>query len=99
MPDALIVTLPQPLADDVRAAAEARGLSPEEFVRLLLTADLATGDGLALEGAAFELADDVAAAEAFDRDGVAIPGDEVIPWLRSIGSDQELPRPRPRKLK
>ncbi len=33
--DTLTVSLPSPLADDVRAAAEARGLTPEEYIRIL----------------------------------------------------------------
>ncbi len=39
--DTLTITLPGPLADEVRAAAEARGLSPEEYVRQQLADDIA----------------------------------------------------------
>lgn len=39
MADTLTITLPAPLADEVRAAAKACGLSPEEYVRQQLTFD------------------------------------------------------------
>lgn len=37
----LTISIPVPLADEVRAAAEARGLTPEEYVREQLADDLA----------------------------------------------------------
>ncbi len=95
----LTVSLPGPLAADVRAAAEARGLSPEEYVRLQLAADLAFGDSAALFDADLDIEEDLAAVAAYERDGIAIPGEDVLAWLRSIGTDSELPRPQPRKIK
>jgi len=41
MADTLTISIPAPLADEVRAAAEARGLTPEEYVREQITGDLA----------------------------------------------------------
>ena len=41
MADTLTISLTGPLADDVRAAAEARGLSPEEYIRELDADDAA----------------------------------------------------------
>lgn len=41
--DTLTVSIPAPLADEVRAAAEARGLTPEEYVRQQLAWDIALG--------------------------------------------------------
>lgn len=38
--DTLTISLTGPLADDVRAAAEARGLTPEEYVRQQLAWDI-----------------------------------------------------------
>jgi hypothetical protein len=38
--DAFTVSLDGPLADDIRAAAEARGLSPEDFVRQAVAGEL-----------------------------------------------------------
>ncbi|HVY86134.1 MAG TPA: hypothetical protein VG943_13450 [Caulobacterales bacterium] len=95
--DTLTVSLPAPLADEVRAAAAARGLSPEEFVRL----QVAYGVGLDDEDHAFadDIAEDEASAEHYDRTGIGVPGDKVIAWLRSLSTANPLPRPAPRKLK
>jgi hypothetical protein len=43
MADTLTITLPAPLADEVRAAAEARGMTPDDYVREQLTEDIAFG--------------------------------------------------------
>lgn len=98
MSSALTITLPAPLADDVRAAAEARGLSPEEYVRQQVAMGIAFGDDPALlndEG----LEEDLAAVAEFERSGVGIPWEDVRDWLRSIGTDTELPRPTARKIR
>jgi hypothetical protein len=85
-----------PLADDVRAAAAARGLTPEDYVRQQLAWDIAVGandaDDLGVE-------EDIAAFEDYERTGIGIPGEEVNAWLQSLTTDNPLPRPRPRKLK
>lgn len=39
----------------------------------------------------------VAEAMAEADKGLFIPGDEVMAWFNSLGTDQELPRPRARK--
>lgn len=39
--DTLTISIPAPLADEVRAAAQARGLTPEDYVREQLVDDLA----------------------------------------------------------
>ncbi|MGE0742591.1 MAG: hypothetical protein AB7O98_14720 [Hyphomonadaceae bacterium] len=39
--DTLTISLTGPLADEIRAAAEARGLSPEEYIRELAADDAA----------------------------------------------------------
>ena len=41
MADTLTISIPAPLADEVRAAAEAQGLTPEEYVREQLADDVA----------------------------------------------------------
>jgi len=92
---ALTISLPAPLADDVRSAAEARGISPEEFVRRQIAMDVALESEIADD----DFAVDEAIAAEFDRTGVGVPGDEVVAWLKSLGTDHELPRPQPRKLK
>ncbi len=97
MADTLTISIPAPLADEVRAAAEARGLTPEEYVRQQIAWDIAIGDDDA--DPSFGVEEDRAAFEDFERTGVGIPGDEVEAWLRSLSTDNPLPRPRPRKLK
>jgi hypothetical protein len=94
--DTLTISIPGPLADEVRAAAQARGLSPEEYVRQQLAWDIALGDD---DDPALGVEEDVAAYEDFERTGIGIPGEEVEAWLRSLTTDNPLPRPRPRKLK
>jgi hypothetical protein len=95
--DTLTISLTGPLADEVRAAAEARGLAPEDYARL----QIAYGIGLDGEDYGFtdDIAEDVASAEEYDRTGVGVPGDEVIAWLRSLATANPLPRPAARKLK
>jgi hypothetical protein len=44
MTEALTISIDGPLAEDVRAAAEARGLSPEEYVRKALAGSIAPSD-------------------------------------------------------
>lgn len=44
------------------------------------------------------LAEDARRTEAFERTGKGVPWSEVRDWLRSWGSDDEHPMPKPRKL-
>jgi hypothetical protein len=94
----LTITLPASLAEEVRAAAEARGLAPEDYVRQQLAFDIASGgDGAALDDDDIE--QDLAAAADFERTGVGLAWDEVRAWMASWGTAEELPRPTPRKLR
>ena len=68
--DTLTISIPAPLADEVRAAAEARGLSPEEYVRQQLAWDIALGDD-PIEQAGVE--EDEAAVADFERTGMGVP--------------------------
>jgi hypothetical protein len=95
--DTLTISLTGSLLDEVRAAAEARGLTPEEYVRQQLAWDIALGEDDAEP--AFGVEEDIAAFEDYERTGMGIPGEEVEAWLRSLTTDNPLPRPRPRKLK
>jgi hypothetical protein len=95
--DTLTISLTGALADEVRAAAKARGITPEEYVRQQLAWDIALGDDDA--ESSFGVAEDRAAYEDFERTGIGIPGEEVDAWLQSLATDNPLPRPRPRKLK
>lgn len=93
--DALTISIPAPLADEVRAAAEARGLTPEDYVRQQLAWDIALGEDDAEPS--FGVEQDRAAYEDFGRTGMGIPGDEIAAWLQSLTTDN--PHPRPRKMR
>jgi hypothetical protein len=95
MTDALTISIDGALAEDIRAAAEARGLAPEEYVRQQLAFDLQLE---ALHPDDDPSIDEAIAAE-YDATGIGIPGDEVLAWLHSLGTDAPLPRPQARKLK
>ena len=98
MADTLTISLTGPLADEVRAAAAARGLTPEEYVRQQLAFDIA----LDAEPGPWDEAgveEDEAAMAEFERTGVGVPWEEVRDWMKSWGTANELPRPQPRKLR
>lgn len=73
MASTLTITIPEALADEVRAAAEARGLSPEDYVLIVVAEDIELEQELAAElesgarGAADPGADDAAFAEMMAR--------------------------------
>ncbi len=94
--DTLTISIPAPLADEVRAAAEARGLTPEEYVRQQLAWDLALGDD-PIDTPGVE--EDEAAIADFERTGMGVPWEEMRDWMKSWGTANELPRPQPRKLR
>ena len=91
------ISMTGPLADEVRATGQARGLTPEDYVRQQLAWDIALGDDDAQ--ASFGVEEDLAAYEDFERTGMGIPGDEVDAWLQSLTTDNPLSRPRPRKMR
>ncbi len=73
MADTLTISLDGPLADDVRAAAEARGMTPEDYVREQLAESVAPDsayDDLSWEEDQRRLeepGENVPLDEAFDR--------------------------------
>jgi hypothetical protein len=75
MADHLTISLTGPLADDVRAAAAAHRVSPEEYVRLQLTLGVTpdTGEDLSWEEDERRLAEP----------GENIPLDEAMDMLRA----------------
>jgi hypothetical protein len=98
MTSTLTITLPASLAEEVRAAAQARGLSPEDYVRQQLAFEVAFAGG----GDAYDDDDiepDLAAIADFERTGMGLAWDEVRAWMASWGTAEELPRPTPRKLR
>ncbi len=95
---ALSIEIPAPLAEEIRAAAEARGLSPEDYVRQQLTADIARDRGAAAWDDD-DVTEDLAALADFEKTGMGVPWDEVRAWMKSWGTANELPRPAPRKIR
>lgn len=92
-------------ARKLESRAVARGTSVAEFIAELLGTDEKWPEALEsmrLAGrgpwAPSVLAEDVRHYEAFERTGEGVPWDEVRAWVQSWGTDNELPRPKPRKL-
>jgi predicted transcriptional regulator len=46
-----------------------------------------------------DVEEDLRRVREFERTGEAIPGDEVKAWIESWGTENELPRPQPRKVR
>lgn len=74
--DTLTVSIPAPLADEVRAAAEARGISPEEYVREQIA------DDLAFEAEYNDLSWDED-LRRLDEAGASIPAEKVFAEIRA----------------
>lgn len=74
--DTLTISIPAPLADEVRAAAEARGLSPEEYVRQQLEADIEFDKGAAED---LDWDEDI---RRLEEPGENIPLDQAFDELR-----------------
>jgi predicted transcriptional regulator len=91
MADGLTITIDEEQAEQLRAAAEARGMKVEDFVRATLQLGLLQDDN--------DLAEDIRRWEEFERTGEAIDGDEVVAWLQSLKTDNPLPIPKAQKLK
>lgn len=92
----LTVTLPSSLAEEVRAAATAHGVSPDEYVQQTLAADVlfsAVDDDEEAMNEALE------ASAEFERTGMGVPLDDVRAWMKSWGKRDELPPPTLRKLR
>lgn len=83
--DTLTISLTGPLADEVRAAAEARGLSPEEYVREL------AADDLAFEAEFNDLSWDED-LRRLEEPGANIPAEEVFAEIRARLETRAAPR-------
>jgi predicted transcriptional regulator len=46
-----------------------------------------------------DIEEDIRRLEEFERTGIGVPGDEVMAWIKSWGTANELPPPQPRKIK
>lgn len=99
MADTLTLSLDARLADDLRAAAAACDLSVEDYINLALSAEARRASEALGWDKDESWEQDLAELEDYDRTGVAVPWDEAEAWMKSWGSENELPMPMPRKLK
>lgn len=81
----LTISIPAPLADEVRAAAEARGLTPEEYIREQIA------DDLAFEAEFNDLSWDED-LRRLDEPGASIPAEEVFAEIRARLEARAAPR-------
>ena len=79
MADTLTISLTGQLADDVRAAAEARGLTPEEYVRQQIAFDIET-DKAEAEYNDLSWEEDL---RRLEEPGENIPAEEVFAEIRA----------------
>ena len=83
--DTLTISIPAPLADEVRAAAEARGLTPEEYVREQIA------DDLAFDAEYNDLSWDED-LRRLEETGANIPAEEVFAEIRARLEARAAPR-------
>lgn len=97
--DGLHFNIPPPLADDLRAAADACDMSIDDCVRIALSVEARrAAEALGWNEDDDPSIDEVIAAE-YDRTGMAVPWEDMRDWLKSWGADNELPPPQARKLR
>jgi predicted transcriptional regulator len=91
-------------ASALEERAAARGISVSEFLSEMMQAESAPSalDGLREAGrgpwAPEILAEDARRLSDFESTGEGVPWEEVASWMRSWGTPNELPPPKPRKL-
>lgn len=97
MADQNTLKLSPKLIEDLRAAADACDMPFEEYARRVLEREAhLAAEALGWNDQSIE--DDLAALDDYEKEGEAIPAEEVFAWLRSLHTDNPLPRPRARKL-
>lgn len=98
MADTNTLTLSPELVQDLRAAADACDMPFEEYARRVLQREAhMAAEALGWNGPSIE--EDLASLEEYERAGEAIPHEEVFAWLRSLHTDNPLPKPVARKLR
>lgn len=93
----LTLSVPDSLADDLRAAADACEMTVEDFVRRVL--EQQAEEAAEALGWRHNVEEDVAALDDFEADGEAIPAEEVFAYLKALHTDDPLPPPKARKLR
>jgi hypothetical protein len=99
------VQLEASVVDAVETRAAKYGVSVNQLVVELLEADRECDlefEEMERQGegpwSPIALAEDTRAAEEFERTRMAVLGQDVVAWLRSWGTPNELPMPKPRKV-
>lgn len=99
-----LIELDNETAEALESVAQTRGQTLTQFLHELtgLEAPLPLHlEALREQGGPWSpqaLAEDARAAADFERTGEGIPFDDVVDWMNSWGTPQELPVPRSRKL-
>lgn len=93
-------------ADVLEARAKLREMTVAELLTTLVLLDDPLPPGLEAMRASGEgpwspdaLAEDVRRFAEFERTGEAVPMKDVVAWVESWGTAQELPQPQPRKVR
>lgn len=93
------LTISPELANELRAAAEACEMTLEDYPRRVLEREA----HLAAEALGWNedhsIEAEIAAFEEYERTGEVIPAEEVFEWLRSLHTENPLPKPQARKLR
>jgi predicted transcriptional regulator len=93
------LTLSPDLVEDLRAAADACEMTFEDYARRVLEREA----HLAAEALGWNedrsIETEIASFEEYERTGEAIPAEEVFEWLRSLHTENPLPKPQARKLR
>jgi predicted transcriptional regulator len=92
----LKIEIDSALAERVRAAAEAIGVTPDVFVSELIARELLDYGSFDWD-ADLDPAIDRQIAEDAVRTGDLVPAEEVVRWMRSWFTVDELPTPEPRR--
>jgi predicted transcriptional regulator len=92
----LTLTVPDALAEDLKAAADACEMPLEQFLKSLL--ERGAAEAAEALGWNEDIEADLAAFAEYEQTGEAIPAEEVFAYLKSLHTGDPLPPPKARKL-
>ncbi|PZQ15755.1 MAG: hypothetical protein DI565_07845 [Ancylobacter novellus] len=88
------IEVDEEVADALEKRAAERGVSLDEFLTQVGGVE---EEGM-VELSPEELAELEARVAEWERDRLGVPAEEVFQWMKSWGTSDELPPPRPRRL-
>lgn len=88
------IEVDEEVADALEKRAAERGVSLDEFLTQVGGVE---EEGM-VELSPEELAELEARVAEWERDRLGVPAEEVFQWMKSWGTPDELPPPRPRRL-